>query len=89
MVANAGVIVTENVKDFPAGCLPAALDVVRPEQFATSTVEISPPHALVAVKMIASRSGRGGMRLTPADVLTRLENRYGMVDTTTMLWPLL
>jgi hypothetical protein len=89
VVANAGVIVTENVKDFPVGCLPVALDVVRPDRFATSTVEISPPHALVAVKMIASRSGRDGPRLTPADVLTRLENRYGMADATSLLWPLL
>jgi len=89
VVANAGAIVTENVKDFPIDCLPAALDVVRPDQFATSTVEISPPHALAAVKVMALRSGRNGPRLTPADVLTRLEIRYGMGDAVSLLRPLL
>jgi hypothetical protein len=89
VVANAGAIVTDNVKDFPSDRLPAAIDVLRPDVFATNTVAVSPCHALAAVKAISRRSGRTGLRLRPEDVLSLLEIRYGMVDAVNLPRPLL
>jgi hypothetical protein len=49
VVAGAGAIVTSNAKDFPRDKVPAAIDVLRPAEFAANTVALSPVAAHRAV----------------------------------------
>ncbi|HEX5401718.1 MAG TPA: PIN domain-containing protein [Pseudonocardiaceae bacterium] len=77
-VANAGVIVTHNVKDFPCGKVPGHIEVLEPHEFAFNTVALSPTRALGAVDAIVDRSGRRGGPLTVSAILDKLETRYGM-----------
>jgi predicted nucleic acid-binding protein len=85
VIARAGVIVTENLKDFPAARLPADLQVLPAAEFAFNSVGVDPVASLRAVKAIAERSGRAGNNWTVDDVLTLLEARYGMTDTVSVL----
>lgn len=78
VVAGAGTIVTSNVRDFPGDKVPAAVDVLRPADFAANTVALSPAAAHRAVGELASRSGRHGRNFTVAEVLDALVHRYGM-----------
>jgi predicted nucleic acid-binding protein len=83
--AQAGAIVTSNLKDFPADKLPAELQVLAPAEFALNTVSIDPLRSLRAVEAIAARSGHSGEKWTVNDVLDRLETRYGMTDAVDLL----
>lgn len=85
VIACAGAIVTVNGKDFPAGKLPATLEVQHPAAFALNTVSLDPGRAARAVEAIAARSGRVGQSWTVADVLARLESRYAMGETVELL----
>ncbi len=85
VIAGAGVVVTANVKDFPAATLPDALVAVPPQEFALNTVGTDPRRALRAVHAIADRSGRIGESWTVSDVLDRLETRYGMGEAVELL----
>ena len=78
VVAGAGALVTSNDKDFPRDKLPAAVDVLRPAEFAANTVALSPAAAARAVSELAARSGRHGRSFTVAEVLDALVHRYGM-----------
>lgn len=77
-IGGAGVIVTSNLRDFPPSLLPSAIRVTDPANFANETVELAPPQAVRAVLHMAARSGKVGPHLSPAQVLTTLEERYGM-----------
>lgn len=83
--AQAGAIVTSNLKDFPADKLPAELQVLPPAEFALNTVSIDPLRSLRAVEAIAARSGHNGGKWTVDDVLDRLETRYGMTEAVDLL----
>lgn len=83
--AQAAVIVTSNLKDFPADKLPTELGVIPPAEFALNTVSVDPLRSLRAVEAIAARSGRTGQRWTVENVLDRLEARYGMAETVDLL----
>lgn len=80
VVGGAEVIVTENLRDFPAELLPAGIEVLKAAEFARNTVDLSPRGAIAAVDEIAARSGRFGPELTRESVFEVLEARYGMVE---------
>jgi predicted nucleic acid-binding protein len=89
VMAHAGAIVTDNIRDFPSTLVPQAIDIIKPHVFAANTVEVSPRHAFAAVRKIASRSGKVGPLLTEADILDKLETRYDMTTAVNLLRPLL
>jgi len=78
VLAGAGAVVTDNIRDFPAPCLPRGLGIIDPRAFAVQTVEVDPSRAWVAVQAISQRSGRVGSVMSSKDVLTELEIRYRM-----------
>lgn len=77
-LGGAEVIVTLNLKDFPADRLPTSIDVLTPAAFARNTVDLSPLGALGALDEIVARSGRFGPVLTRESALEELEQRYAM-----------
>ncbi|WP_409048109.1 PIN domain-containing protein [Microbacterium sp. HA-8] len=85
VIAGAGAIVTENLKDFPAGKIPPGIQVLSAREFAKNTVALNPRHALAAVQEIASRSGRYGAALTVEEILDILRDRYGMIEAAEMM----
>ncbi|MDT0180813.1 PIN domain-containing protein [Microbacterium sp. ARD31] len=85
VIAGAGAIVTENLKDFPAAKIPPGIQVLSAREFAKNTVALNPRHALAAVREIASRSGRYGAALTVEEILDTLRDRYGMIEAVEMM----
>jgi hypothetical protein len=85
VIAGAGAIVTECLKDFPAGMIPPGIQVLRAREFAKNTVALNSRHALAAVQEIASRSGRYGAALTFEEILDTLRDRYGMIEAVKMM----
>lgn len=86
VVGGAGAIVTENRKDFPAERIPRGIDVLSADAFIRNTVALGPTAAFRAVQEIATRSGRRGPTLTPAQVLEILQSRYKLADAIAPLW---
>ncbi|EXJ51612.1 PIN domain-containing protein [Microbacterium sp. MRS-1] len=85
VIAGAGAIVTENLKDFPADRIPPGIQVLSAREFAKNTVALNPRLALAAVQEIASRSGRYGATLTVEEILDTLRDRYGMSEAVEMI----
>ena len=85
VIAGAGAIVTENLKDFPADRIPPGIQVLSAREFAKNTVALNPRLALAAVHEIASRSGRYGATLTVGEILETLRDRYGMIEAVDMM----
>lgn len=85
VIAGAGAIVTENLKDFPPGKIPPGIQVLSAREFAKNTVALNPRHALAAVQEIAIRSGRYGAALTVEEILDTLRDRYGMIEAVEMM----
>ena len=85
VIAGAGAIVTENLKDFPADRIPPGIQVLSAREFAKNTVALNPRLALAAVHEIASRSGRYGATLTVEEILGTLRDRYGMSEAVEMI----
>ncbi len=84
-LGGAAVIVTSNLRDFPASRLPSGMSAMPPHQFALDATQISPHRALTAVAEIAARSGRSGPRSSTEAVIHRLEGRYGMTEAMTLV----
>lgn len=80
VVGGAEVIVTKNLRDFPADLMPTGIEVLTAAEFARNTVDLSPHGALAAVDEIVARSGRLGPVVTRESVFEVLEARYGMAD---------
>jgi len=78
VVGGAEMIVTENLRDFPAHCLPTELEAVAPAEFARRAVDRNPRDAVAAVDEIVARSGRFGPPLTRELLFGVLETRYRM-----------
>lgn len=78
VVANAGAIVTHNVRDFPADKLPAGVHAISPAEFAANTASLDPVRARAAVAAIAARSGSKGPPLTEDLIPYTLVNTYEM-----------
>ena len=85
VMSNSEVIVTENLKHFPAAKLPAPIRAVPAKDFAYDTVRQHLTQACRAVLTIAERSGRHGPTLTPANLLTILDERYKMTAAVELL----
>ena len=85
VIAGAGAIVTENLKDSPAAKIPPGIQVLSAREFAKNTVALNPRHSLAAVQEIASRSGRYGATLTVEEILDTLRDRYGMSEAVEMI----
>lgn len=85
LVGGAEVIVTENLRDFPAELLPAGIEVLKAAEFARNSVDLSPRGALAAVDEIVARSGTLGPRLTRERVFDVLEVRYGMTESVRLM----
>lgn len=86
VVAGAGAIVTSNLRDFPTVSVPAAVEVLSPQQFTATTVSLAPARALAAVQAIADRSGQTGQpRRSIDDLLDHLEGVYQLIDAVTAL----
>ncbi|MDR8019421.1 PIN domain-containing protein [Nesterenkonia aerolata] len=85
VMCSAEVIVTENLKDFPESKLPSPIRVIPARDFVYDTVRAHLTQSCRAVIAICDRSGRQGPKLTTADLLTILEERYGMTRTTELL----
>ena len=85
VIAGAGAIVTENLKDFPADRIPPGIQVLSAREFAKNTVALNPWLTLAAVHEIASRSGRYGATLAVGEILETLRDRYGMIEAVDMM----
>lgn len=85
VVAGAGVIVTENLKDFPREKIPHGIEITTARQFAVETVALAPLKALRAVEMIAARSGNQGQQRKVTEILTVLSNRYSMQEAAAII----
>lgn len=85
VMGSAEVIVTENLKHFPAARLPAPLRAIPAREFVHDTVRAHLTPSCRAVIAMCERSGRHGPKLTPADLLTILEGRYGMTEAVELL----
>ncbi len=85
VVGGAGLIVTENLKDFPAALLPYGMAVSHPNEFLFGSVQIDTSGAARAIGRLAARSGRFGPQMTFDDVLDALQRRYGADDCVRML----
>jgi predicted nucleic acid-binding protein len=83
LVGGAGVIVTENTKDFPLKKIPAPIKVLSAAEFAADTVSVSPESALRAVQTMASRYARPA--LTTKDILEHLAQRYLMTEVAELI----
>lgn len=82
---SAEVIVTENLKDFPAAKLPALIRAVPAREFAYDTVRQHLTQGSLAVIALCERSGRQGPKLSVSDLLTILDERYRMTATAELL----
>lgn len=85
VMGGAEVIVTENLKDFPASELPAPIRAIPAREFVYDTVQQHLTQACRAVIAICERSGRRGPKLTAAELLANLDERYRMADTAELL----
>lgn len=69
---QASVIVTFNLKDFPAEHLPGSLFSQSPDDFLLDLLDLSPVLIQHSLHQISKRSGRQGPRWETNDILERL-----------------
>jgi hypothetical protein len=86
-IGGAGVIVTENDKDFPAALLPTGLEIQSARDFAAKTVSVDPARAARALGEIARR--HLNPKHSPSELLDLLVARYAMDDVADLIEPLL
>jgi len=84
-IAGAGVIVTANLKDFPAKLLPDGIAAIPVTEFARDAVSLSPAQSFAAITQIAKRSGKTGPQQSELDIVEVLEQRYGMTEAMAMV----
>ncbi|QLQ09717.1 MAG: PIN domain-containing protein [Nocardioidaceae bacterium] len=87
VVGGAGVIVTENLSDFPPAKIPGIIQVLPARDFAANTADVDPERAALALHAISSRRVRASQ--TPHELLDLLAIRYGMTDVRDILKPVL
>lgn len=87
--AQAGVIVTENLRDFPEDRLPFGTTAQHPREFVLNTVSINPLLASHAVLAMSERSGRHGPKLDPLQYLESLIEKIEINELRSVLGPYL
>lgn len=85
VIGGAGVIVTENTKDFPTKLMPNGIQIMSAREFLRDTVALAPQRGLLAVGQLSARSGRFGPSLSTDDVLVVLHERYHLVEAVEMM----
>lgn len=83
VVGGAGVIVTDNLKDFPTNRVPGHIEVLTGREFAANTADVNPERAAWALCMMAMRHVR--TTSSPHGLLDELVERYGMCDVAEIL----
>lgn len=78
VLAQAGVIVTSNLKDFPQELMPGALVALSPKLFVEDSVDLAPVQVMAALNRMSQRSGHFGPAQTPLEIAKELAARYGM-----------
>lgn len=86
-VGGAGVIVTDNLKHFPADRLPQHIEVQSAAEFITSTVSVDPGRA--AASLIAMTARYRNPSYAPIEVLAQLAERYDLTEVADMIEPFL
>lgn len=86
-VGGAGVIVTNNLKHFPAVRLPQHIEVQSAIEFITSTVSVDPVRAAASLVVMTARYRKPSY--TPVEVLAQLASRYDLTEVADMIGPLL
>jgi predicted nucleic acid-binding protein len=71
---RADVIVTDNLKHFPPGVLPAPLSRQSLDDFLLDSLDLHPAQAVVAVRAVARRTGRSGPAMTARDIAVYLQS---------------
>lgn len=87
VAGGASMIVTDNLRHFPARLIPAGIEALTAKEFAATTVESDPAVAATALRAISARY-RNPPR-TSLDLLDILATRYGMKDVDALIRPLL
>lgn len=87
VVGGAGVIVTDNLKDFPADLIPSDIQVLTGREFAANTADVDPERAARALRVMATRHTK--TKHTPHELVQLLVDRYGMDDVADIVLPAL
>lgn len=87
VVGGAGVIVTDNLRHFPAGLVPSDIHVLTGREFAASTADVDPERAARAICVMATRRTRA--KHSPHQLVQLLVERYGMYDVADIVTPAL
>lgn len=87
VVGGAGVIVTNNLKDFPEPLVPGHIEVLRAREFAANTADVDPERAARALCVMSVR--RDKTRQTPRELVDLLVERYDMGDVADAVLPIL
>jgi len=83
VVGNAGAIVTDNLRDFPADLVPSYIQVISAKEFAADTVDVDPERALLAVELMVQR--RSNPPISLDETLDLLVARYHFHDAVELL----
>lgn len=73
VVGRADLVVTDNLRDFPAGNLPAGLIAASADEFLLDALDLHPETILDALSTVASRTGRFGPTMTAREIAGRLQ----------------
>ena len=73
LLGRADVIVTRNLKDFPAELLPGELRYMSPDDFLLDTYDLFPNKTWEAIGRIRARSGKRGPKIDDRGIFQRLE----------------
>lgn len=87
VVGGAGVIVTDNLKHFPAHLIPSDIQVLAGREFAANTADVDPERAARALHAISSRHTK--VKHTAHQLVKLLVDRYGMHDVADIVLPVL
>ena len=85
VVANAHVIVTDNLADFPSQALPIGVKAITPAAFTAQIARSMPQIAITALTGMAQRLRRPPM--TPSAILDYMDTYYGFSETSTLMRP--
>lgn len=80
IVGRADVIVTQNLRDFPADALPTPLLVQSADVFLLDSLDLHPDAVLAAVRMVAARTGRHGPHREPGEIVESISEAPGFAS---------